>query len=179
MSANSLLPQDVVVLLKLTVTGNSLWTFASLSQELGLSPSQLHASLQRADSARLYSTDSRRVARRSLVEFVIHGVKYAFPAQIGGQTRGVPTAFAAPPLSALLHASESDPPVWPSSTGEVRGYSFEPLYKGVVGAAERDRGLYELLALVDAIRDGRARSATLAADILKTRLETRDATAGS
>lgn len=176
MPTNALHPQDVAVLLKLAADSNRTWTFSSLSHELALSSSQVHASLQRADFARLYNADSKRVARRSLVEFLVHGVKYAFPARIGGQARGVPTAFAAPPLSALLHAAESDPPVWPCPTGCVRGYSFEPLYKGVVEASDRDPALYELLALVDAIRDGRSRSASLAESILKTRLETKNAT---
>jgi hypothetical protein len=37
-------------------------------------------------------------------------------------------------------------------------------------AAERDKGLYELLTLVDAIREGRAREKNLAIKELKARL---------
>ena len=148
--------------------------FLSLAQELALSSSQVHTSLRRAELARLFNADSKRIARRSLEEFLIHGVKYAFPAQIGGQTRGVPTSYAAPPLNALIHTPESDPPVWPSPTGAVRGYHFEPLYRGAVFAAERDPKLYELLALVDAVRDGRSREAKLAVSLLKSSLEIND-----
>ena len=39
---------------------------------------------------------------------------------------------------------------------------FEPLYRKVPEAALRDSELYELLALVDAIRDGRARDRRIA-----------------
>ena len=35
-------------------------------------------------------------------EFLLHGVKYAFPAKRGEVTRGVPTSYAAAPLSRRL-----------------------------------------------------------------------------
>ena len=35
----------------------------------------------------------------NLTEFLIHGVKYAFPVERGGPTRGFPTAEAASPLN--------------------------------------------------------------------------------
>ena len=52
----------------------------------------------------------------------------------------------------------------------VRGASFSPLYKLAPGAAERDSKLYELLALVDGIRGGRAREREIAIKELKQRL---------
>ena len=63
-----------------------------------------------------------------------------------------------------------NPPVWPYPTGSQRGTSFEPLYKQAPKAALRDSGLYELLALVDALRDGRARERKLAEEMLVSRL---------
>ena len=45
-----------------------------------------------------------------------------------------------------------------------------PLYRTVPAAALRDPILYELLALVDALRDGRARERQLAAQELIARL---------
>jgi len=48
---------------------------------------------------------------------------------------------------------------------------LEPLYKNVPYAALRDPALYELLALVDAIRDGRARERNLAERDLVRRLK--------
>jgi hypothetical protein len=62
------------------------------------------------------------------------------------------------------------PPVWPDPDGEVRGGSFEPLHKAVPHAARKDPRLYELLALVDALRDGRARERQLAEKALSTLL---------
>ncbi|HJQ64636.1 MAG TPA: nucleotidyltransferase family protein, partial [Burkholderiales bacterium] len=103
-------------------------------------------------------------------EFLIHGVPYAYPSEHGGVVRGMPTAYAAPPLNKMIVQADEPPPVWPYAEGTVRGYKFAPLYPSVPKAAERDPKLYELLALVDAIRDGRARERDLAAQELETRL---------
>ena len=55
----------------------------------------------------------------------------------------------------------------------MRGVEFSPLYKNVPAAAQRDPKLYELLALVDAIRDGRTRERELAIRELTIRIEPR------
>ena len=60
--------------------------------------------------------------------------------------------------------------MWPWPEGDTRGIGLEPLYKKVPQAALRDPGLYELLALVDAIRDGRARDRKIAERDLVNRL---------
>ena len=44
----------------------------------------------------------------------------------------------------------------------MRGLGIEPLYPTAPGAALRNEKLYELLALVDALRAGRARERTFA-----------------
>ena len=88
----------------------------------------------------------------------------------GVSTRGVPTGYAAPPLARQFSSVKGDPPVWPTPDGRVRGYEFSPLYPSVPKAAAGDEQLYEVLALVDAIRDGRAREVALAAGELKARL---------
>ncbi len=106
----------------------------------------------------------------ALEEFLVHGVKYAFPAERGELTRGVPTSYAAPPLKNHISPGSDPPPVWPDPEGAVRGVAFEPLYPTVPVAAKRDASLYELLALVDAIRDGRARERTIAEKELVKRL---------
>jgi hypothetical protein len=49
-------------------------------------------------------------------------------------------------------------------------YSFAPFYKTVPQAALQDPYLYEVLALVDAIRDGRSRERQIAEEELKARL---------
>lgn len=166
-------PQDVVVLLKLIAIGSEPWTFQRLAVELMMSQSEVHAAVRRAVAARLMSaasTASGRPVRAALLEFLLHGVKYAYPPEHGALTRGVPTGYAAPPLNNVISGSNDPPPVWPYADGSVRGVAFTPLYPSVPDAALQDSRLYELLALVDAIRDGRARERNLATKELTDRL---------
>jgi len=64
------------------------------------------------------------------------------------------------------------PPVWPYTKGSVRGIAFQPLYKLAPVAALRDPVFYEYLAMVDALRDGRARDRKLAEEMIVKRLRT-------
>ena len=86
------------------------------------------------------------------------------------RSRGMPTAYAAPPLSDQISGSGDLPPVWPDAEGTVRGITLEPLHRAAVKAARRDPALHELLALIDAVRDGRARERQLAEKELSARL---------
>lgn len=163
-------PQDIVILLKLVIKGNEKWSYSSLADELFMSASEIHAGIQRAVAARLMDMQRRKPIKKSLEEFLIHGVKYAYPPQRGSLTRGIPTSYAAPPLKDFILKSNDPPPVWPDPDGEIRGYELSPLYKSVPKAAGKDKKLYELLTLVDAIRDGRARERELAIQEIKKRV---------
>jgi DNA-binding Lrp family transcriptional regulator len=164
-----LLSQDVVVLAKLVSYGGGRPPIAQLASDLGLSPSQVHASLKRLGRSRLIEAQTCRPVLRAVEEFLIHGVKYAFPAQRGEATRGMATAHAAPPLNVQIIEGDL-PPVWPDAEGEVRGVTLEPLHKAAPKAARKDPALYELLALIDAMRDGRVRERQLAEKELGARL---------
>jgi hypothetical protein len=187
-------PQDVVVVLKLLASNSNAWSYSKLGEELAMSASHVFASVDRGRTSRLLDfaevpprARAARVARplrdrlaalprpnrRNLKEFLIHGVKYVFPVERGGETRGVPTAEAAPPLKQYFHQDFSLSPVWPYAEGSVRGIGFSPLYSNVPQAALRDSKLYELLALVDAIREGRARERELAIRELTERIDAR------
>jgi len=159
---------DIVVLLKLLVDGGGK-TYAQLSKELGISASEVHAAVRRSTDAGLIGPESRVPLRKALEEYLIHGVHYAFPAKRGHLARGMPTAHAAPPLAQFV-SSDDLPPVWPDPEGSVKGYALEPLYDSVPKAAKSSPALYELLALVDAIRIGRARERKLAEEELRKRL---------
>lgn len=164
--------QDLLVLLKLVVYGEESWNYPRLSTDLLLSPSMVHASVKRAHVARLFEPNLNppRPSRGNLEEFLLHGAKYAFPAEVGSPTRGIPTAYAAPPLDKLIADSADIPPVWPHPRGTVRGLSFSPLHAKAPEAAMKDPRLYELLALLDAIRGGRARERDIAARELSARV---------
>jgi hypothetical protein len=167
----TLKPQDIVILLKLVSLGDRPWSYNVLAVELAMSPSEVHSGVKRAAAARLLDPQRNVPILRALQEFLVHGVKYAFPPDRGPLTRGLPTAYAAPPLNTLIVLPDEPPPVWPDPEGKVRGYAFSPLYPSVPKAAAQDPLLYELLALVDAIRDGRARERELAIKELTARLE--------
>jgi len=166
----NLKPQDVLVLLKLAVSPERRYTFDELAASVGMSPSEVHAALKRAEQAGLLNRATRVPNRRALVEFLVHGLKYVYSAERGSITRGMPTAHAAPPLSERFAPTDGLPPVWPDPTGAVRGEEFRPLYKSATKAAKNDPKLYELLALVDAVRGGRAREREMAEAELRTRL---------
>lgn len=164
-------PQDIFILLKVVSLGKAQWSYASLACDLFMSTSEVHAGIKRAVAAHLIGSQKGRLLKKSLEEFLIHGIKYAFPPDHGGLTRGIPTSYAAPPLRDMISQPAEPPPVWPDPEGTVRGYEFSPLYKSVPKAALKDGNLYELLALVDAIRDGRTREREIAIRELKARLE--------
>ncbi len=157
------------MLAKLVSYGGGRPSIAQVAGDLALSPSQVHASLKRLERSRLIDPQTGRLLLKAVEEFLIHGAKYAFPAQRGEATRGIPTAHAAPPLKAQI-AQGDFPPVWPDAEGEVRGMTLEPLHKAAPKAARKDPVLYELLALIDALRDGRVRERQLAEKELSARL---------
>ncbi len=149
-------PQDVVVALKLCL-GAEGESYAELGQSLGMSASEVHAAVRRLEDARLVDAGTREVRREALCKFLVHGVPFAFPVHAQEVTRGLPTAWAAPVMADKFQAAEQIPPVWPDPNGKVQGAAVRPLYPSVPGAARRDSALYALLALVDALRLGRAR----------------------
>jgi biotin operon repressor len=154
-------PQDVLVLLKLAVREDSgRPSYLDLARSLGMSVSSVHAAMQR--TKRLGLLINHQPNRRALLEFLVHGIRYVFGVERGELTRGMPTAYAAPPLSTEIASGNEPPPVWPDSEGTVRGETFSPLYKSVTTAARNDPQLYQVLALVDALRAGRARERNLA-----------------
>ncbi|MBW1711188.1 MAG: hypothetical protein JRJ73_15135 [Deltaproteobacteria bacterium] len=166
-------PQDVFVLLKLVAIGRERWSYNTLAVALAMSPSEVHAAVKRALAAHLAVRQQDRVVPnvRNLEEFLVQGLKYVFIPDRGEMTRGMPTAHAGPPLLEYLISDGEPPPVWPDPDGEVRGQAFSPLYKTAPKAARKDRQLYELLVLIDAIRSGRAREREMAARELKKRLQ--------
>lgn len=166
-------PQDILVLLKLVALGIKPWSFNSLSVELGMSASKVHGAVRRMLLAKLAKKQDDKVLPiiRNLEEFLLHGIQYVFVPEKGELNRGLPTAYAAPPLSSIIVSNNEPPPVWPDANGEVRGESFSPLYKSAAVAARNDAGLYELLALVDAIRGGRAREREIAKNEIRERME--------
>ncbi|MBK6994036.1 MAG: hypothetical protein IPH31_03595 [Lewinellaceae bacterium] len=161
-------PQDLVVLLKLLIEEDRAWNQISLAKSLFISQSEISASLKRSAYARLLQKKGKEVARQPFMDLLQYGIPFMFPQQPGAIVRGIPTAHSAEPL--VQHISSSDNYVWPYAKGHLRGHCIMPFYASVIQAVELDPQLYEYLALIDAIRVGRAREKNLALELLKTKI---------
>lgn len=182
--------QDVVILLKLVsleqekekggahLGGVShhedTYSVRGLESALGISKTEVNASIKRSLSSGLAVKDREsgqaKPNRRNLYNFIVHGLKFVFPAKPGAMTRGIPTAFAAAPIKNLLISAGAYIYVWPYAKGKDIGQSVEPLFRSVPQAVQKDDRLHEYLALVDAVRLGNQREAGLAAERLSERL---------
>lgn len=163
-------PQDIIVLLKILTIGRKNWKFETLRDELGLSLSAIYRSLERCVKARFISPKPfNNIYITNISEFLLHGIAYAFAVEPGKMTRGIATAHSAAPLNKEI-VSEKDIYVWPYIKGDIRGQALQPLDKHVPEIAIRDKQLYEMLALVDAIRVGRSREKEIATNLLQKEL---------
>lgn len=167
-------PQDIVVVLKLVAIGQRPWSYVQLANELFMSASEINAGVKRALRARLLvklgEGSQPQPNRKAIEEFLIHGLKYVFTPDHGSIVRGMKTSYAADFFAKELIYDQQNPPVWPYAEGKDRGPSLSPLYRSVAQAAGQDGELYKLLALVDIIRDGRARERKIAEKMLREQL---------
>ncbi len=161
-------PQDVVILLKIIAGNSEHWQQQPLADALKMSQSEVSQSVARSKYTGLLDGSGKKVMRLAFMDFLQYGLAYVFPQKPGPIVRGVPTAHSAPPLNNIIQSNELF--VWPSAKGKARGQSIVPLYPSVVEAVEQDETLYQLLALADALRVGRARERELSIDELKRRI---------
>ncbi len=188
-NSNSLKPQDIVVLLAiLSKEGN--WQSKEIASAIGISPSEVSESLKRCHFSRLLDSSKKSVHKMALYDFLLHGVKYAFPVHPAETTRGIATAHSASPLNSHIISGEEQY-IWPYYEGTDRGQAITPLYPSVAKTlykvmeysgttfsfkdsnamtSKEYHHFYEYLTLVDAVRTGRAREINLAQKILKQRL---------
>jgi hypothetical protein len=139
-------------------------SYERLAASVGAAASQGHSGLKRLEEGGLFRSSDRSLRVLAFLAFAQHGIPVVFPARVGAPTRGMPTAHSAPPPSERLLAGERY--VWSGNDG-VQGKAIPPLHPVVPWAAARDASLYAALALIDALRVGRARDRRLAADELE------------
>jgi hypothetical protein len=181
----SMKSQDVVIALKLIAKKTGMneaswvqnpWTQSQIAHELCMSSSEINAGLKRLRESGLLmhvaAEPKPSIKLTPFLEFLLHGIKYVFPVQLGGVTRGIVTSYAAPVFKDLIVFGEEAVPVWPYAQGGAKGLALEPLYPSVPKSVdEHPHNLfYDLLALVDAIRGGRARERNLAGELLMKKL---------
>jgi len=162
--------QDVVVLLAAALRESvPTWIAGdvrSLASAIGYDLAGTHRSLARLDVSHLYDATARAVRRTQAEEFLVHATQYVCPVELGGETRGVPTLWAAAPLRDRIAQPDGLPPVWPDPLGDTRGLALAPLHRVAISAARAHPRLYEALALVDAVRAGSARERALGQQLL-------------
>lgn len=162
----SLRPHDVCVLLQYALKPQM--TFRELSHLVGLSLGEAHNATNRLAVSRLVPPGGGTVNEQASVEFLISGVPYVFPGELGPETRGVPTAHSGPLLRDRFPDTEGI--VWPSAQGSVRGLSLVPLCEGAPKTVVSNPELYEWITVVDSLRIGRARERAMAGELLRGRL---------
>lgn len=162
---NGMRPLDVVILLKVSEMPGRSWLQKDIGQSLFVSNSEVSESLHRSQQAGLINDLKQTLFRSNLLDFLQYGLKYVFPASPGGLVRGLPTAHSAPMLSGNFVGQMTY--VWADPNGEVNGHEIEALYSTVPKACQLDPKLYELMALADMLRIGRAREIKLAVDQLR------------
>jgi hypothetical protein len=150
------------------------YSVRALGASLGISKTEVGASLKRCLEIGLLRVDPSshfiRVNSKALLGFIEHGLRYVFPVKPAEIVRGIPTSFSAPVLQGKLMSGGDLIHVWPDAYGTRKGQSITPLFKTVPGAVKKDARLYEYLALIDAVRLGNAREASLANQLLREKI---------
>jgi len=164
-------PQDIVILIKILTYKKSDWRNIDIANSLNMSASEVSEALNRCKITRLIDSTKRKVNVNSLLEFLIYGLKYVFPAEPEAIVRGVETAHSAYPINELVFSGKDEHYVWPYAKGKSRGQAIKPLYRTVPEVVLKDKPFYELMAIIDTLRIGRIRERELAIKELKKRME--------
>ncbi|MCB0497523.1 MAG: hypothetical protein KDC79_15375 [Cyclobacteriaceae bacterium] len=162
-------PHDIAILLKIASKGQEEWYMKDLANELSISASEISESINRSIIGGLISSDKKTLNKLALLDFLKYGLRYVFPQQPGPIVRGLSTSVSAAPLQNEFMSEEHF--VWPFGKGNIRGQAIEPLHPKTPEACIKDQKYYELMALTDAIRIGRAREQNMAFALLKERIE--------
>lgn len=162
--------QDVVVAIKLAIGVQHL-TYAQLSSVVGLAPSQVHTSVKTLLQSKLVTQDQPdglSVNRFRLIELLIHGVPYMFPATLTSPTKGLATISALEEMKALFLSQRSY--VWPVPGGKDEGVGLLPLHHSVFKAVQDDVTSYRIFMAIDALRVGDARERDVGISVIRRSL---------
>lgn len=162
-------PQDILVVLKLLSIHEKDWTQAQIADSLMISKAEMSVIFTRLRTCGFLDVSKRYLQKLAIREFLIHGLKYVFPAKPGTKVRGIATAFSAPPIQKHITSGE-EIYVWKSAKGNRRGIEIKPIYKTVPKIINDLPGLYELLVIVDTLRIGKVREVEIAISELDKRL---------
>ena len=175
--------QHIIILLLLRLRPEQSWTYEALSKTIGLSTSQCHHAHKRLRESGLVTADASgpwQVPIFNCLEFILHGLKYAFPAKIGASSRGIPMAQSASFVKEHFVNEDSmgSAYVWRDPEGLEKGNSLEPIHGCQLrfapgktpDSSKEDSLMYEVLVCIDLLRVGRARERNWAVEALKKRI---------
>src|SRR5471030_1714460 len=162
----TLRPSDVVVACQLALTPDA--KFLEIANSTGISAGECHNAVRRLRLSRILLAEQRRPAAEVLHLFLVQGAPFAFPPVLGPQTIGTATALSAQVFRAKIDSPEGI--VWPDAAGTARGQSLIPLFPGAPSLPARNQPLYDLLAIIDALRVGTTRVRAIAGELLVGRL---------
>lgn len=162
-------PQDTLIAIKYwSIHRAGRWLpVRDVADQIGISAGEVSKGAHRLQAARILVSraDQWHAEQGALLEWLSYGVRYAYPVDAGGFGRGMPTAWNCPlVVSDLL--PPSPPLVWSVPRGEMDGISIEPIHPAVPQAARLDDRLYQVMALVDAVRLGKPRELGIARNLL-------------
>lgn len=164
----SLKPQDIAVLVKLLVSEPGILQVL-LAQELGISQGEIAKALARLNKAGL--VNNRLVNRSAALEFILHAIKYMFPAEVGALAVGVPTGISSPAHVKMVVQNGDDVYIWPYSQGKKRGQIIKPFYPKLADAALKDPEFYGIMSAIEILRVGRVRERKLAEQYLERKIK--------
>ena len=139
--------RDLSVLLAVAARGRAEWSAAELARELGVPALDVSLGLERARRVGLMDAEKRRVLKEPLLEFLVHGLRYVFPAEVGARCRGFATAQLAGRY------------VWPAREGDSSGRALPPLDAAAARAADGNSASFSVLwTFCASVTSGNARS---------------------
>lgn len=162
--------QDILLLMKLIV--DPKLSQKELAQTLSISPAEISHGYKRLKLSALLSSEGQPI-HEACEEFLVHGIKYTFPAELGTLASGIPTAHSKPGFK-FVKQNPNETIVWPDAEGKVKGISLYPIHPGFPLACKHDEKLYFMSSLVEMIRSGRAREKNIAAEQLHSFLMERN-----
>ena len=164
----NLKPHDIAVAIKILLIKERNWRQVDISNELGISQSEIAKSIKRLKFAGIEL--EKKINKAALLEIILHGVKYFYPTKPGVLGFGIPTAISAPTHKSSV-VNESEVFVWPFSKGELRGQIVEPFYKNIAEASLKDRDFYDIMSAIDILRIGKARERNYAQQFIKKKVD--------
>jgi len=133
-----------------------------------MSASQVHAALKHSEVRGWLSSSekSRRVVNTDgFFEFLIHGLRYSHPPELGPAAAEFATGLDCP----VLGGGRSPEFVWAHPEGTVKGTTLTPIIPVVPDVANENPYVYAFLSCMECLRAGRVREREFAIEWLRSK----------